>query len=497
MLLTRQFIPCDYPPLQCSNDIEHDLRSIKGALANYFDDSPEATAQAAADEREHTCNLCGKSNLVEVIDLGRMPLSHQLRKNLDVPEKTYPVKFHLCMHCELLQIRDPIPPESLYDSDTYITGFQKPKHIDDLICTVITHRAPESVLDIGCNDGSLLEALKAQGFTRLAGIEPNPHAAAAARVRGFPVDVDFLTADSTSRLLEGHHRFETIFARHVLEHVTHLGDFFACIDRLLADDGLLVIELPHVETGFFANNPVILWEEHVNYFTEDCVKAMLAYHSFDIIDRRHYAFGGVSVAFIASRSKVRVSDIKGAGKFPLAFYERYDYAIRELKSHLNDLVTLARASGYTIALYGAAPRSCMLINYAGLGSSIDWVIDDRAEIQGRIMPGTSRVIHGLAESALPAGRPILVLLGVGAENEHKVIARLKAKLGMLPVSVSLFPPRDIRKSLELAKEQVRLEKPAQPEAGAITGIDWFRYVRGHPTDGEPQGESLAITVNAQ
>jgi SAM-dependent methyltransferase len=454
MLSTRQIIPCEYPPMTCGNDVEQDMRTIRAAMAQHFDDSAEGVARDQRALRHRSCNLCGKTNLAEAIDLGWMPLTHQLRTDPDIPEKTYPVQFHLCMDCELLQMGDPIPADALYDADTYTTGFQKPKHIDDLICTAITHRDPESVLDVGCNDGSLLQALKAHGFMTVAGIEPNPHAAAIARERGFAVETNYLCAESTTRLLAGRPRFGAIFARHVLEHVTNLADFFACIDRLLADDGLFVIELPHVETGLFANNPVILWEEHVNYFTEACVRRMLASYGFEVIDHRYYAFGGGSVGFIARRSKVPATDLKGAGGFPLAYYQRYDGAIRELKGRLNDVITLARVRGFTIALYGAAPRSCILVNYAHLGDLIDVVIDDRAEIQERIMPGTRLPIRGLAQAQLPEGQPLLVLLGVGAESEHKIMEKLWRSLPIDVVSVSLFPPRNIWKSLDQAREAI-------------------------------------------
>lgn len=450
MLNIRQFIPCDYAPLNCRNDIDEDMRKAKKALSLYF---PDIESSAVSENSDRNCHLCASDNLEEVIDLGFMPLSHHLRSDPDTPEKIYPVRFHYCNQCGLLQIRDTVPPEALYDADTYSTGFQKPKHIDDLIVTAIASHAPGSALDIGCNDGSLLAALSQHGFTRVMGIEPNTHAAEIARGNGFNVYTDFLNKSLASQLKQQHKGFDYIFARHVLEHVEQIGDFFECVNLLLNADGHFVMELPHVEVGFEANNPVILWEEHVNYFTEPMVQAMLEYYGFEVVAKRYYAFGGGSIAFVAKRGKRQPLDTLLTKNFSLEYFRHYAHSIQELSWQLNDLVDYAQRNGHEVAVYGAAPRSCTILNYAKLGYKINHVIDDRDDIQGRLMPGTRGQITSLDKYDVFT-KPLLVLLGVGCEHEHKVLSRLKEKLGYTPVSVSLFPPRDIWQSIKEAKEQL-------------------------------------------
>lgn len=457
MLNTRQFIPCDYAPLVCSNDIDADIQRVKSALSRYFDDRPK---RANPPNDGVPCHLCKRSELDEVIDLGKMPLSHQLRTSLSQEEPVFPVHFHYCNHCGLLQMRDTIPPDALYDAETYSTGFQQPKHLDDLITTVLSYRAPGPVLDVGCNDGSLLRVFEAHGFSKLAGVEPNSHAADMARRNPHHhIITDYLTPDVANSLKKQQGSFDFIVARHVLEHVTDLESFFAGVDTLLSKDGLFIVELPHVETGFNANNPVILWEEHVNYFTEPQVEAMFAHFGFTILDRRHYAFGGGSVAFIARRDVKKPLDVRVSQSHSKEYFENFDHTIRHLRKNFRDAVETARESGYAIAVYGAAPRSCTLLNYAGLGYDMDYVIDDRADIQGRIMPGTQLTITPLDTVEFDT-RPLLVLLGVGAEHEHKVLTRLKQKLGYAPISVSLFPPRDVHASLDAARLKL-LMKPAK------------------------------------
>ncbi len=85
---------------------------------------------------------------------------------------------------------------------------------------------------------------------------------------------------------------------------------------------------------------------------------------------------------------------------------------------------------------------------------IDFVVDDRQDIQHRLMPGTDLFVGTLADVSLPAGSKMLCLLGVGAENEFKVRAKIEAAIDARLVFVSLFPPRNTLESLAEARRAI-------------------------------------------
>ncbi len=74
-----------------------------------------------------------------------------------------------------------------------------------------------------------------------------------------------------------------------------------------------------------------------------------------------------------------------------------------------------------IYVYGAGCRACSLINFTGIGTLLDAVLDDQPEKQGKLMPGSHLPI--LPGSVLDHDPPGLCLLAVNAENEDKVIGR--------------------------------------------------------------------------
>ena len=254
------------------------------------------------------CCLCKGRNLSLLFNLNDLPISHFLRKKRDDPDPRFSVGFENCQDCGLLQIVDPIPADLIYgEADTYTTGFQQPRHLEDLITTTVARQDPGRAIDIGCNDGSLLEALRRAGYAKVVGIEPNPMAAAIAREKGHQVYTSYLTKDLATQIVADCGEFDTVYLRHVVEHVSDLGAFFEAVRMLLRPDGLLVLELPDVEEGFALGSPAILWEEHVSYFTQALAEYMLERFGFHVSDRRRYVFGGGSIAFVAQKKAVPVS----------------------------------------------------------------------------------------------------------------------------------------------------------------------------------------------
>jgi hypothetical protein len=241
-----------------------------------------------------------------------------------------------------------------------------------------------------------------------------------------------------------------------VEHVSDLGAFFEAVRMLLRPDGLLVLELPDVEEGFALGSPAILWEEHVSYFTLALAEYMLERFGFHVSDRRRYVFGGGSIAFVAQKKAVPVSCTiqRPDPSATLALLRGFVSGMERQKDELRSVVWLARSNGYKVLIYGAAPRSCLLVSVGRVAEMIDFVVDDRQDIQHRLMPGTDLFVGTLADVSLPAGSRMLCLLGVGAENEFKVRAKIEAAIDARLVFVSLFPPRNTLESLAEARRAI-------------------------------------------
>ena len=406
--------------------------------------------------KERRCCLCGGKRFLPLLQLDDLPISHYLRKRADDPDPRFTVVFEACRDCGLLQIVEPIPAHLLYEqADTYTTGFQKPRHLDDLITTAIARRDPGQVIDIGCNDGTLMGALARAGYGPVVGVEPNQVAAELARGQGHKVFTGFLDGETAGRIVAECGRFDAAYVRHVVEHVSDVERFFDAVRALLRPRGLLVLELPEVEQALRLGSPAILWEEHVSYYTQALAEYLLHRFGFTILDRRQYVFGGGSFAFVA-----QLDDRPGRLADPpdpaatLELLHGFARRLREQSAAIRELASLAGQRGYQVVMYGAAPRSCLVVSTSGIAGMIDLVVDDREDIQDRLMPGTGRAVQALPKVAGTLGDKVLCLLGVGSENEFKVRSRIAAATGGEPVFVSLFSPRDTLESVAAARRTI-------------------------------------------
>ena len=400
------------------------------------------------------CRLCRSDRLSRVLELGEMPIGHHLRKDPDGVDALYHLAFDYCAGCGLLQISSPIAAGILYEAaETYTTSFQNPPHLADVRATILAHTDADRAVEIACNDGLFLQMLHDGGIGEVAAIEPNPVAAGRAREIGISVETGYLTLKTAKRLVaaDGQGAFPIVVARHVVEHVDDLAAFFAAVRELLSADGLFYMELPWVEPGFETGNPSVLWEEHLSYFTEPLIRALLARNGFDIIQRRTYAFGGGTIGFLSRRGEPKTPQWS-PGPYDRDFFSRFAGRIAEYAKTLRKVINAYRTAEWRIALYGAAPRSSTVINFARAAGLLDMVVDDREEIQGLYMPGTKIPITTLDSLD---DRDTLLLMGVGSENEHKVRRKVVSRLGGRPRFISLFTPRDAVASMNAALELLR------------------------------------------
>jgi SAM-dependent methyltransferase len=121
-----------------------------------------------------------------------------------------------------------------------------------------------SILDAGCATGGLLTALRKQGFTAVAGLDPSPRCAAACRDRGFEAYAGTI-ASAPAHLP----KFDCVVFSHVLEHVYDIPAFFKSARRLLTPGGYLYLETPDATRyDDFLYAPFQEFNtEHINHFS--------------------------------------------------------------------------------------------------------------------------------------------------------------------------------------------------------------------------------------
>jgi len=97
-------------------------------------------------------------------------------------------------------------------------------------------------LDFGCYDGAFLATLKSKGIARLVGVDISQDAVLKARER--LADIDVIHISQSTALPFEDDMFTSITVLDVIEHVAEQGTVLDELNRVLKDDGTLVVTVP-------------------------------------------------------------------------------------------------------------------------------------------------------------------------------------------------------------------------------------------------------------
>src|SRR3989344_5373286 len=121
------------------------------------------------------CRMCKQTDLMPVIDFGKHPIAHHLLLEQSQEEYIHLVELYFCNNCGLIQLVNPISPEILYTNYYSLTSWKNQPYIPliiEMMEQLPGFNKSAAILEVGCNDGIFLEALKERGYLNYLGIEP-------------------------------------------------------------------------------------------------------------------------------------------------------------------------------------------------------------------------------------------------------------------------------------------------------------------------------------
>ncbi|MEQ8968451.1 MAG: class I SAM-dependent methyltransferase [Azospirillaceae bacterium] len=354
------------------------------------------------------CRSCGHTDLVKILDLGRMPLADRLLSPamLDQPEPDYPLELAFCPHCTLVQITYTVPPEELFCQDyPYFSSFSPAllEHSRNNALDLIERRGltgDSFVVEIASNDGYLLKNFVEKGVPVL-GVDPAQGPAKAAEEVGVPTWCTFFNTETAAKIVEQHGKADVIIGNNVLAHVADTNDLVAAIAMLIKDDGTTSIEMPYVRDLIDNCEFDTIYHEHLCYFSLTALKHLFERHGLHLQDVRHLPIHGGSLRLYAGKADTPSDAVKKmlaaeaeSGVDQAAYYTDFAARVTQLKSGLTELLADLKGRGARIAAYGAAAKGATLINYFDVdGGLVDYVVDRNFHKHGKYMPGRHLPIH--------------------------------------------------------------------------------------------------------
>jgi len=343
---------------------------------------------------------------------------------LDDMEAFYPLNVRICERCFLVQLRAYVPPDKIFTEYAYFSSYssswvQHARAYADSIAGRLSLGPRSLVVEIGSNDGYLLQRFVERGVPVL-GVEPAQNVAVAAIERGVRTITEFFGAETAERLVADASSADLIIANNVLAQVPDLNDFVAGMKRLLAPDGALTIEVPHLMRLIEGNQFDTIYHEHYSYFSFRTLRRILTAHGLDVFDVDELSTHGGSLRVYARHAEKgngshspRIEELSAreeiAGYETMDPYDAFDERVRECKRRLLEILIAVKRDHKSIAAYGAPGKGNTLLNYCGIRTDfLDYAADKNPYKQGRYLPGTHVPI--VSPDAISDSQPDFILI---------------------------------------------------------------------------------------
>jgi hypothetical protein len=372
------------------------------------------------------CRFCAAPLNQTFVDLGMSPVSNAFltQEMLNRMEPFYPLHAYACGKCWLVQLEEFESPDSIFNDDyAYFSSYSESwlvharQYVEHMVARLGLGRQ-SMVVEIASNDGYLLQYFVERNIPCL-GVEPAANCAEAARGKGVESLVAFF-GQATATELAKRRRADLLLGNNVLAHVPDLNDFVAGLKILLADEGVVTMEFPHLLSLIRENQFDTIYHEHFSYFSFLTVVQVFGAHGLRIFDvdllpthggslRIYACHDTAGTHVVTPRVGQLLAEERQAKLDRLETYAAFGEQVKEVKRGLLDFLIEAKRDGKSVVGYGAPAKGNTLLNYCGVRTDfIDYTVDRSPHKQGRYLPGVHIPIH--PPSMIFETRPDYVLI---------------------------------------------------------------------------------------
>lgn len=350
------------------------------------------------------CEVCGNCEIVEALNLGNHPMCDDLVETKDSRIcKEYPIVIMYCKKCDTAHQKFQIPKAELFPKTYhYRSRFTNDvlNGMKNLVEACEKHFGSlegKKVLDIGCNDGSLLDFFKERGAATF-GIEPTD-AFADALEKGHTALNEFFSVESAKKIAQSYGKPDIITFTNVFAHIEDLNGVLQALKVLAGDSTLIIIENHYLGAVIDKNQFDTFYHEHPRTYSYSSFVYIAESLGMSLINVEFPSRYGGNIRVTIGNEKI----------YPPVDFKAGEVLVRESKFYdrlieMNDFIARWKAEKNAEIedlsnKYGKLPgkafpgRAAILIKLLGLD------VDTVSEIYEK--PGSMKIGHYVPGTRIP------------------------------------------------------------------------------------------------
>lgn len=346
------------------------------------------------------CQICNSKELKDVLNLGYISPVNSVTNNIqnNLEQKKYQAKLLECSKCSLVQLSSVLDKKIIFPkSYPYTSSTTKilSTNFENLYLDIrkkFNFRYKDLVVDIGSNDGNLLDKFK--NYFRVVGVTPETIGKIAIK-KGIPTLIRYFDKKAVDAIHKKFGKATIITATNVFAHIENVNTVLKEIKRLMTKKSIFVSESHYLLPLIKELQYDTVYHEHMRYYSIKSLNFLFKKHDLQIFDAKIIPTHGGSIrVYVSKKNQYKIKPIvkeilKKENKY--LNFKNFDTKILDTKINLLKILNSLKKKNKSIAGIGAPSRATTLINYTGIDSDlVECIFEVNGSKKiGNYVPGTS------------------------------------------------------------------------------------------------------------
>ncbi len=348
------------------------------------------------------CLICD-GEYSSFVDFGFMPIANAFATEKQIKnEYTFPMKVGFCGNCYMVQLVEQPEREKMFHENyaffSSTSSYMKEhfKLFANSVSELQDLNEDSFVVEVGCNDGILLENFIIDNIPCL-GIEPSKNVAQVAMEKGIEVITHFFDRPLAENILQSYQKADVILSANVMCHIPYMHSIYDGVKTLLKEDGVFIFEDPYLGEIIEKTSFDQIYDEHVFLFSALSVNYLANMHDLELVNVEPQITHGGSMRYTIAHKGIKkvsqnvvklIGQEKKLGLDKKQSYLGFTDNINKIKNDLINLLTKLKNGGKRVVAYGATSKSTTVTNYFGITPDLVECIYDTTPIkQNKLSPG--------------------------------------------------------------------------------------------------------------